>query len=122
MIANDKNRFRWVVLGLPQDGACIDLFENHSKNSLKEDLSNITTFNPLLFSLVNIFKRTVLVNRRADKIYVLSTICVVFIYATVVTRTYVQENEGLLFPRSLGMGLIVPYKKIRIQIRIQFWN
>ena len=56
MIANEKNRLRWVVLGLSQDGACIDLFENHSENSLKEDLSNITTFNPPLFSLVNTFK------------------------------------------------------------------
>jgi hypothetical protein len=36
LIANEKNRFRWVVLCLPQDGACIDLFENHSKNSLKK--------------------------------------------------------------------------------------
>jgi hypothetical protein len=42
------------ALGLSQDGACIDLFENHSENSLKEDLSNITTFNPPLFSLVKL--------------------------------------------------------------------
>ncbi len=56
-IANEKNRLRWVVLGLSQDGACIDLFENRSENSLMEDLSNITTFNPPLFSLVNTFKR-----------------------------------------------------------------
>jgi hypothetical protein len=32
------------------------LFENHRENSLMEDLSNITTFNPPLFSLVNTFK------------------------------------------------------------------
>jgi hypothetical protein len=56
LIANEKNRFRWVVLCISQDGACIDLLENHSENSLKEDLSNITTFNPPLFSLVNTFK------------------------------------------------------------------
>jgi hypothetical protein len=54
LIANEKNRLRWVVLGLSQDGACTDLFENHSENSLKEDLSNITTFNPPLFSLVKL--------------------------------------------------------------------
>jgi hypothetical protein len=53
IVKNEKNRLRWVVLGLSQDGACIDLFENHSENSLKEGLSNITTFNPPLFSLLN---------------------------------------------------------------------
>ncbi len=47
---------RWVVLGLPQAGACTDLFENLSEISLKGDLSNATTFNPPLFSLVNTFK------------------------------------------------------------------
>jgi hypothetical protein len=31
------------------------LFENFSVNSLKGDLSNSTTFNPPLFSLVNTF-------------------------------------------------------------------
>jgi hypothetical protein len=56
LIANEKNRLRWLVLGLSQDGACIDLFEKHSENSLKEDLSNITTFNLPLFSLVSTFK------------------------------------------------------------------
>jgi hypothetical protein len=55
LIANEKNRLRWVVLGPSQDGACIDLFENHIENSLMEDLSNITTFNPPLFSLVITF-------------------------------------------------------------------
>jgi hypothetical protein len=32
------------------------LFENLSEISLKGDLSNATTFNPPLFSLVNTFK------------------------------------------------------------------
>ncbi len=54
---NDRNRVRWVVLGLLQDGACTDLVENQSVSSLKGDLSNATTFiNPPLFSLVNTFK------------------------------------------------------------------
>ena len=35
------------------------LFENLSEISLKGDLSNATTFNPPLFSLVNTFKGTV---------------------------------------------------------------
>jgi hypothetical protein len=43
------------VIGLSQDGAFINLFENLSVNSLKGDLSNATTFNPPLFSLVNTF-------------------------------------------------------------------
>ncbi len=47
---------RWVVLGLPQAGAYTDLFENLSEISLKGDLSNATTVNPPLFSLVNTFK------------------------------------------------------------------
>ncbi len=58
LIANDKKRLRWVVLVLSQDGDCINLFENHSENSLKEDISNVTTFNPPLFSLVNTFKNS----------------------------------------------------------------
>jgi hypothetical protein len=33
------------------------LVENLSEKSLKEDLSNATTFNPPLFSLVNIFNK-----------------------------------------------------------------
>jgi hypothetical protein len=45
----------FVVLGLSQDGACTNLFENLSENSLKGDLSNDTTFNPPLFSLFNTF-------------------------------------------------------------------
>ncbi len=56
MIANDRNRVRCFVLGLKKDGACIDLYENHSENSLTGDLSNDTTVNPPLFSLVNTFK------------------------------------------------------------------
>ncbi len=56
MFANNRNRVRGAVLGLSQDGASIDLFENLSVNSLKGDLSNDTTFKPPLFSLVNTFK------------------------------------------------------------------
>ncbi len=56
LFANDRNRVRGAVLGLSQDGACTDLFENLSVNSLKEDLSKATTFKPPLFSLVNTFK------------------------------------------------------------------
>ncbi len=51
-----------MVLGLSQDGACIELFENHSENSLKEDLLNVTTFNPPLFSLVNTFNAIILLD------------------------------------------------------------
>jgi hypothetical protein len=36
------------------------LFENHSENSIKPDLSNETTVNPSLFSLVNTFKMQLL--------------------------------------------------------------
>jgi hypothetical protein len=56
LFANNRNRVRGAVLGLSQDGACTDLFENLSVNSLKGDLSNDTTFKPPLFSLVNTFK------------------------------------------------------------------
>jgi hypothetical protein len=54
--ANDINRVYWVVLGLIQDRACTDFYENLSENTLKGDLSNATTFNPPLFSLVDTFK------------------------------------------------------------------
>jgi hypothetical protein len=53
--ANDINRVPRVVLDLLQDGACTDFFENLIENSLKGDLSNATTFNPPLFSLVDTF-------------------------------------------------------------------
>ncbi len=59
LFANNRNRFRWVVLCLSQDGACTDSFENFHENSLKGDLSNDITLNPPLFSLVNTFKKKV---------------------------------------------------------------
>ncbi len=51
LLISDRNTVRWVVLvlGLSDDGACTDLFENLSMNSLKRDLSNVTTFNPPSF-------------------------------------------------------------------------
>jgi hypothetical protein len=55
LFANDTNRVRGAVLCLSQDGACTNLFENFSENNLKGDLSNDTTDNPPLFSLVNTF-------------------------------------------------------------------
>ncbi len=56
LFANKRNRVRWVVLCLSQDGACTDSLENFRENSLKGDLSNDITLNPPLFSLVNTFK------------------------------------------------------------------
>jgi hypothetical protein len=58
LLSNDRNRVRGVVLGLSQDGANTNLFENFRENSLKRDLSNNTTVNPPLFSLVNTFNST----------------------------------------------------------------
>ena len=55
LFANDRNRVRGAVFGLSQDGACTNLFENFREHSLKQDLSNDTTVNPPLFSLVNTF-------------------------------------------------------------------
>jgi hypothetical protein len=55
LFSNDRNRVRWVVLGLSEDGTFTDLVENLSVNSLKGDLSNAITFNLPLFSLVNTF-------------------------------------------------------------------
>jgi hypothetical protein len=55
LFANNRNRVRGAVLGLSQDGACTDLYENLSVNSVKGYLSNDTTFKPPLFSLVNTF-------------------------------------------------------------------
>ncbi len=40
-----------------KDGACTNLFEYFSENSLQGDLSNDTTLNPPPFSLVNTFNR-----------------------------------------------------------------
>ncbi len=55
-ISKDRNRVCWVVLGLLQDGACTDLVENLSVNSLKGDLLNVPLY-PALFSLVNTFNQ-----------------------------------------------------------------
>ncbi len=44
------------VLGLSEDEACTNSFENLSVNSLKGNLSNATTSNPPFFSLVSTFK------------------------------------------------------------------
>ncbi len=46
LFANDRNSISGAVLGLSQDGACTDLFENLSVNSLKGNPSNATTFKP----------------------------------------------------------------------------
>jgi hypothetical protein len=56
LLSNDRNRVRRAVLGLSQDGDSINLFENFRENSFKRELSNDTTANPPLFSLVNTFK------------------------------------------------------------------
>ncbi len=56
LISNDRNRVRRVISGLSQDGVCTDLLKNLSVNCLKGDLSNSTTSNQHLFSLVNTFK------------------------------------------------------------------
>ncbi len=58
LTSNDRNRLRWAVLRLSQNGACTDLFENLRVNSLKGDLLNAITFKPPLSSLVNNFKAT----------------------------------------------------------------
>ncbi len=44
LISNDRNKVRWVVLGLSQDGTCTDLFENLSENSLKGQCHEIFCF------------------------------------------------------------------------------
>jgi hypothetical protein len=67
LLANSRNRVRGAVLDLSQDGACTNSCENFRENSLKRDLSNDTTVNPPLFSLV--FKWTVTI--RMQKKYFL---------------------------------------------------
>ncbi len=54
-ISIDRNRIRWPVLSLSQDGVCRDSFENFSVKNSKHQ-SNDTKFNPPLFSLVNTYK------------------------------------------------------------------
>ncbi len=49
LFANNRNRVRWVVLSLSQDGACTDSVENFRENSLKGDLSNDIILNPPSF-------------------------------------------------------------------------
>jgi hypothetical protein len=66
--------FAEYSLGLLQNGAFTNLFENLSVNSLKEDSSNATTFNPPLFSLVDTFKGTVLLVWIAQCIVVIDTL------------------------------------------------
>jgi hypothetical protein len=68
LFANNRNRVRGAVLGLSQDGACTDLLENLSMNSLKGVLSNDNKFNPPLFSLVNTFKSE-LIKSGSDEVF-----------------------------------------------------
>ncbi len=56
---NDRNRVSKAVLGLSQDGACTNLFENFDEHSFKRDLLNETAVNQPLFSLVNTVKQIV---------------------------------------------------------------
>ncbi len=53
LIANDRNRICGTVLGHSQDVA----YTNIRENSLMRDLSNDSTANRPLFSLVNTFKQ-----------------------------------------------------------------
>ncbi len=50
LCSNNRNRLRWTILDISQDGIWTDFFEKLSKNSLKRDLSIDTTDNPPLFS------------------------------------------------------------------------
>jgi hypothetical protein len=54
LISNDRNRVRWAVWGLLEDGVCTDSSENFSVKSLKRDQS--IEWYPSLFSLDNAFK------------------------------------------------------------------
>jgi hypothetical protein len=51
------------------------LYENHSENNLTGDLSNDTTVNPPLFSLVNTFKVTR--NLHVEKYYYLMSFTII---------------------------------------------
>ncbi len=53
LLSNDRNK----VLGPSESGTCADLFGNLSGNSLARDLSNNTTVNPPLSSLVKTFNK-----------------------------------------------------------------
>ncbi len=55
LFSNDRNRAGGAVLGLSQDGARTNLFENFRENSFKRDLSNDTIASPPL--LVNTFNK-----------------------------------------------------------------
>jgi hypothetical protein len=50
------------------------LFENFRENSLKRDLSNGTTANPPLFSLVNTFKAPLIIHKNRKKIIILNIV------------------------------------------------
>jgi hypothetical protein len=54
-LRKNKNRVCGAVLGLSQDGASTNLFENFREISLKRVLSKDDTVNPSLFPLVNTF-------------------------------------------------------------------
>jgi hypothetical protein len=79
-----------VVLGLSQDGACTDLFENFSENSLKGDPSNNSTLNPPLFLLANTFN-------------IVEIIAYKFKFTVTVTMSQIQDNHG--FRQLKGISL-----------------
>ncbi len=93
-ISNDRNRVLWVVLGLLQDGACTDFFENLSENTLKGDLSNAPTFNPPLFSLVDTFKINCRVNFRNGSFVTRGSQRDVIYFGWPIAPSYVSPNAG----------------------------
>ncbi len=95
-----------MVLCLSQDGACTDSFENFRDNSLKGGLSNATTFNPPLFSLVDTFKLKTMrkctgTETKLENRYT----CTVFLRQRVVSR--VRRSYSLKAKISENVGIFV---------------
>ncbi len=99
-----------MVLCLSQDGACTDSFENFCYNSLKGGLSNATTFNPPLFSLVDTFKAyfsfvrsEMMVRKKSGSDCMHLTIhCVVNINLQDCSLQFVKYLAGYIYCRKCG--------------------
>ncbi len=90
-----------MILGFSQDGACTDLLENLSMNGLKGVLSNASTSNPPLFSLVNTLHGVL----EIVKLYFLSKEKLYFIslkfFSFLVIKTLDQDWIGI----RIGAGI-----------------
>jgi hypothetical protein len=104
-----------AVLGLSQDGACTNLFENFRQHSLKRGLSNDTTVNPPLFSLVNKVE-TVIFTELSQNLSNILICCLVFKGRNLIFIRWDPENSSTRRSTKLIFFFLPSVLGIRIRM------